>query len=126
MLLGARHPVPQTRTLGRSRQEDFLSCLVLCSLRRHIRVGPRAPLLVERGAHLPALQRLRRAVVAQQEGGRLALRGAQERAEGGQLWGREAVSVCRASRVSPVPAQAAEKHIPSPLPGAENTAGRMS
>lgn len=47
---------------------------------------------MEGGPHLAALQGLWGPVVAHQEGGCVALGGAQEPAEGGQLWGKEAVS----------------------------------
>lgn len=69
-----------------------MSCLVLFSLCRHVWAGPLPRLLVEGGPHLAALQGLWGPVVAHQEGGCVALGGAQEPAEGGQLWGKEAVS----------------------------------
>lgn len=69
-----------------------MSYLVLFSLHRHVWADPRPRLSVEGGPHLAALQGLRGPVVAQQEGGRVALRGAQEPTEGGQLRGKEAVS----------------------------------
>lgn len=53
----------------------------------------------ERGPDLPAPQRLRRAVVAQQEGGGLALRRAQQGAEGGQLRGEDGPQSARSTRV---------------------------
>lgn len=53
----------------------------------------------ERGPDLPAPQRLRRAVVAQQEGGGLALRRAQQGAEGGQLQGEDGPQSARGTRV---------------------------
>lgn len=76
------HPRPELReTVGR----DSVSCLVLFSLHSHVWAGPRPRLSEEGGPHLAALQGLRGPVVAQQEGGRVALGGAQEPAEGGQL-----------------------------------------
>lgn len=77
------HPRPELRETAIGR--DSVSCLVLFSLCRHVWAGPRPRLSVEGGPHLAALQGLRGPVVAQQEGGRVALRGAQEPAEGGQL-----------------------------------------
>lgn len=53
----------------------------------------------ERGPDLPAPQRLRRAVVAQQEGGGLALRRAQQGAEGGQLRGEDGPQSARGTRL---------------------------
>lgn len=84
------HPRPELRETAIGR--DSVSCLVLFSLHRRVWAGPRPRLSEEGGPHLAALQGLRGPVVAQQEGGRVALGGAQEPAEGGQLWGKEAAS----------------------------------